>query len=93
MNENKLHKLESYSTAEGLDLALSYLEDPSDIACPRCGTGRVEVMAYLEPDRLHSGVMVRARPEGNYTVVLYCHGCGCAAALDFSPAGTREDAA
>lgn len=83
--QKKLKGLQEFSTEEGLDLALSYLDDPGAIPCPRCGPGTVEVLAYLRPGSIEDGVMVAAAPEGDYTVVLYCHGCSCAAALDFSP--------
>lgn len=90
--KNKLEGLEAYSTAEGLELALTYLDDPSNVTCPRCGPGTMEVLGYLRPDSMQGGVMVAAVPEGDYTVVLYCHGCACAAALDFNPASaTRRD--
>ncbi len=83
--------LAEFGIADGMELALSYLEDPGDIACPICGPGSVEVMAYLESGHMRSGILAPAAPEGDYTVVLYCHGCARAAALDFSPAGPPDD--
>ena len=74
-----------FSTAEGLALALSYLNDPSDVPCPTCGPGTMEVVAYLAAGSIESGVVRSADPDGDYTVVLYCHKCGRAAALDLSP--------
>lgn len=73
-----------FNTREGLTLALSYLVDPSDVECPICGPGEIEVVAFVESNRLEDSVEFTA-PEGDYTVILYCHGCGRAAALDLSP--------
>lgn len=74
-----------YSNAEGLALAVDYLNDPSDVPCPHCGPGTMEVVAYLDVDGIQKGVVRAAEPDGDYTVVLYCHQCGRAAALDLSP--------
>ncbi len=74
-----------YSSTEGLSLALNYLNDPSDVPCPTCGPGTMEVVAYLDIGGMQKGVVRSADPEGDYTVVLYCHQCGRAAALDLSP--------
>ena len=74
-----------FSNTEGLALALDYLSDPSDVPCPTCGPGTVEVVAYLDADGIQDGVVRAADPEGEYTVVLYCHECRRAAALDLSP--------
>jgi hypothetical protein len=74
-----------YTNAEGLALALNYLNDPSDVPCPRCGPGTMEVVAYLDVGGIQEGVVRAAQPEGEYTVVLYCHDCSRAAALDLSP--------
>lgn len=79
-----------YSSAEGLALALSYLDDPSDVPCPQCGPGTMEVVAYLDAGGIEDGVVRAADPEGDYTVVLYCHECSRAAALDLSPEGFAD---
>jgi hypothetical protein len=76
---------------EGLALALGYLEDPSDVPCPRCGPGNMEVVAYLDAGGIEGGRAVRAPPDGDYTVVLYCHSCERAAALDLSRSEGREE--
>ncbi len=73
-----------YDAEEGLSLALAYLEDPSSVPCPRCGPDRMEVVCYLDARRMAEGAVVPIPPDNDYTVVLYCHGCGRAAALDFS---------
>lgn len=73
-----------YDMNEGLALAVSYLEDPSGVSCPRCGAGTIEVVCYLDGHSLQRGRMVTTPPHDDYTVVLYCHGCGRAAALDLS---------
>jgi hypothetical protein len=74
-----------FSNAEGLALALNYLNDPADVPCPTCGPGTMEVVAYLDAAGIESGVVRASDPEGDYTVVLYCHECKRAAALDLSP--------
>lgn len=76
-----------FSNAEGLTLALNYLNDPSDVPCPTCGPGTMEVVAYLDAGGINQGVVRASDPEGDYTVVLYCHQCKRAAALDLSPDG------
>jgi DNA-binding transcriptional LysR family regulator len=73
-----------YDMQEGLALAVSYLEDPSAVPCPRCGPGTMEVVCYLDARCMEQGNVVPAAPRDDYTVVLYCHGCGRAAALDLS---------
>ena len=81
-----------YDTQEGLALAVSYLEDPSAVPCPRCGPGTIEVVCYLDPHSVERGDVVPAAPRDDYTVVLCCHGCGQAAALELSrDMGGRED--
>ena len=78
-----------FSNAEGLTLALNYLSDPSDVPCPTCGPGTMEVVAYLDADGMQEGVVRPSEPEGEYTVVLYCHQCKRAAALDLCPENRR----
>jgi DNA-binding transcriptional LysR family regulator len=73
-----------FDTQEGLALALGYLEDPSDVPCPRCGPDTMEVVCYLDAPAMAEGTVAPTAPEGDYTVVLYCHRCGRAAALDLS---------
>ena len=73
-----------FDMEEGLALALSYLENPADVPCPRCGPDQIEVVCYLDARSMERGAVVPAAPEHDYTVVLYCHGCGRAAALDLS---------
>lgn len=80
-----------FDTKEGLALALSYLEDPSAVPCPLCGPGSMEVVAYLDARSMEGGKAVPTRPEGDYTVVLYCHTCGRAAALDLSRDADEAD--
>lgn len=82
MNEQNMPE---YTSAEGLALALHYLSDPSDVPCPGCGPGTMEVVAYLDVGGMQEGVVRASDPEGEYTVVLYCHECRRAAALDLSP--------
>lgn len=81
----KDRNMPEFSNAEGLALALSYLDDPSDVPCPTCGPDTMEVVAYLDAGGMESGVVRAADPSGDYTVVLYCHECRRAAALDLSP--------
>lgn len=73
-----------FNMKEGVDLALSYLNNPSDIPCPRCGPKKIEVVCYLNSSSIEAGSFTSTSPDGNYTVILYCHGCNRAAALDLS---------
>lgn len=92
MQDQNRHGSDSeYSSAEGLSLALNYLSDPGDVPCPTCGPGTIEVVAYLDADGIEEGVVRASSPEGDYTVVLYCHDCKRAAALDLSPDNVPED--
>lgn len=76
-----------FDTAEGLTLALSYLEDPSNVPCPRCGPDMVEMVCYLDARGMEKGKIVPIAPDDDYTVVLYCRSCERAIAIDLS----RED--
>lgn len=76
-----------FDNAEGLSLALNYLNDPSDVPCPTCGPETMEVVAYLDVDGIQAGEVRPSEPDGQYTVVLYCHACKRAAALDLTPDG------
>ena len=80
-----------FDMQDGLALALSYLDDPSSVPCPTCGPEAIEVVAFLEARSIERGSVVPTVPEGDYTVVLYCHGCGRAAALDLSREDEEED--
>lgn len=80
-----------FDLQDGLALALSYLEDPSSVPCPRCGPEAIEVVAFLEARSIERGTVVSTTPEGDYTVVLYCHSCGRAAALDLSRDANERD--
>jgi hypothetical protein len=82
-----------YDMDEGLALALSYLEDPSAVPCPKCGPGTMEVVCFLDAQSMEQGNVVPAAPDEDYTVVLYCHTCGRAAALDLSRDEQQRDAA
>jgi predicted RNA-binding Zn-ribbon protein involved in translation (DUF1610 family) len=73
-----------FDMQDGLALALAYLEDPSNVPCPRCGPNMIEVVCFLDAQAVEQGTAVPAAPEGDYTVVLFCHNCGRAAALDLS---------
>lgn len=73
-----------FDMEDGLALALSYLEDPSNVPCPRCGPNTIEVVCFLDARGMERGAVIPTSPEGDYTVILYCHSCGRAAALDLS---------
>jgi hypothetical protein len=73
-----------FDTDEGLSLALSYLEDPSSVPCPKCGPDTMEVVCFLDARSMEEGNVISTEPDNDYTVVLYCHECGRAAALDLS---------
>ena len=85
--QNKPGTSREFDTDEGLSLALSYLEDPSSVPCPRCGPDTIEVVCYLDARSMEEGNVIPADPDQDYTVVLYCHECGRAAALDLSRDG------
>jgi hypothetical protein len=87
----KPEKSPEYDMEDGLSLALSYLEDPSDVPCPHCGPDHIEVICFLDANSRESGSVVPTTPEDDYTVVLYCHSCGRAAALDLSRDEQREE--
>ena len=53
----------------------------------------IEVVCYLDARNMEKGRVVPTSPEDDYTVVLYCHGCGRAAALDLSREEQGRDAA
>jgi hypothetical protein len=80
-----------YDNEDGLFLAVSYLENPSDVVCPHCGPGRIEVVAYLDATELKHGRRVMAAPEDDYAVVLFCRGCSRGAALSFRKPQPGED--
>ncbi|MBI4408535.1 MAG: hypothetical protein HY561_02425 [Gemmatimonadetes bacterium] len=84
MAEFKADGPAEFDMKDGLALALAYLEDPSNVPCPRCGPNTIEVIGYLDAGRMAQGEAIPAAPENDYTVILYCHGCGRAAALDLS---------
>jgi hypothetical protein len=73
-----------FNMEEGLSLAVAYLDDPSNVPCPMCGPGHIEVICYLDARSMERGAVVPTSPEDDYTVVLYCHQCNRAAALDLS---------
>ena len=75
---------QEFDLQDGLALALSYLADPSDVPCPHCGPGTIEVVCFLDAPSVETGNAVPTEPEDDYTVVLYCHSCGRAAALDLT---------
>lgn len=88
---NKPNARPAFDTAEGLSLAVSYLEDPSSVECPRCGPDHIQVVAYLDAQALHEGEKVPASPDGDYAVILYCQGCRQGAALSFEASSGGED--
>ena len=81
-----------FDTDEGLSLALAYLEDPSSVPCPKCGPDTMEVVCYLDARHMEKGRVVPTAPDDDYTVVLYCHSCSRAAALDLSREEQSRDA-
>ena len=73
-----------FNTEEGMSLAVAYLEDPASVPCPSCGPGTMEVVCFLDARQMEEGIVTPTSPDDDYTVVLYCHECGRAAALDLS---------
>jgi len=82
-----------FSDAEALELLMAYRKDPSDVPCPKCGPDHIEVVCYLDARNMEKGRVVPTSPDDDYTVVLYCHACGRAAALDLSRDEQDRDAA
>jgi hypothetical protein len=80
-NERPDH-LPAFDPHEGMSLTLAYLADPSNVPCPRCGPGHIEVIGYVENGSLAAGAPRSASPDRDYTVVLICHGCRSGAALE-----------
>jgi len=64
-----------FTDAEALELLLAYRRDPSDVPCPRCGPGTIEVLGFVEPVADEDGYAALTAPEGEYAAALYCHGC------------------
>lgn len=79
-----LDKVAEFDVKDGLYLALAYLDDPSDVKCPKCGPGKIEVVGFLDSAEADQGRVTQTSPDGDYTAVLYCHGCERGAALDLS---------
>ena len=73
-----------FSRADGLALSVAYLEDPSNVPCPKCGPGHIEVVSYVDPKAMEEDRGVATSPDGAYTVILFCYGCERAAALDLT---------
>jgi hypothetical protein len=70
-----------FSDAEALELLMAYRKDPSDIPCPLCGPGQIEVLAFIEPEIDPNGFASVTDPEGEYAAALYCHSCGRAVGI------------
>lgn len=64
-----------FSNEEALDLLLSYTKDPSDVPCPTCGPGTIEILAFIEPEIDPNGYANVTDPVGDYAAALYCHIC------------------
>jgi hypothetical protein len=79
-----------FDLQDGMALARAYLDDPSNVPCPHCGPGTIEVVCFLDARSMERGAAVPTSPDGNYTVILYCHSCGRAAALDLSRGDGEE---
>jgi hypothetical protein len=80
-----------YTALEGLSLTLGYLDDPSDVECPSCGPGHIEILGYVDPAALSEGVLRMIEPEDDYSVLLRCHKCERAAALHLTYREHREN--
>jgi hypothetical protein len=64
-----------FTDAEALELLMAYRKDPSDVPCPLCGPGNIEVLAFIEPEIDPNGFASVTNPEGEYAAALYCHKC------------------
>jgi hypothetical protein len=64
----------SFSDDEAVRLLLSYCYDPSNVQCPLCGPGTMQVLAFIEP-KVEDGMATVRAPRGDYAAVLYCGDC------------------
>jgi hypothetical protein len=65
----------AFTDAEALELLIAYRRDPSDLSCPLCGPGCMEVLGFIEPHLDDEGFANVKAPAGDYAVALYCHTC------------------
>jgi hypothetical protein len=72
-----------YSQGDNILLTRSYLDDPSNVKCPSCGAGTIEVVDYVDPATVNKNPR-QVSPDNEYTVLLYCHRCERGAALHLS---------
>lgn len=75
-------------SSEDDEIVLAYLEDPSDVPCPKCGPGNMIVAGYIDPetdvDEEHV-LFISPDAEVEYTVVLYCLECERAVSFTLHP--------
>jgi hypothetical protein len=71
-----------YSPEEISALSRHYINDPSNVPCPKCGPRTIEVVCFLDTEAMQRGAAIQVSPDRTYTVMLYCHCCGRSAALD-----------
>lgn len=60
---------------EILGLRTEYQRDPTDLRCPHCHPGAMEVVDFVEPEPDRKGFAVLAEPRGLYVVLLRCMHC------------------
>lgn len=65
----------SYTTPEAHRLLMSYQRDPSNVSCPYCGEGTIEILAFIDPYTNGDGYAEVKDPEGEYAAAIYCHRC------------------
>lgn len=85
-DDRELSSPSEFSGDDGVAMAMAYLDDPSDVPCPHCGPETIEVVCYLDSTSVRTGSAITTAPEGRYMVVLFCHGCSRAGAVDLSDA-------
>jgi hypothetical protein len=64
-----------FTDIEALNLLMAYRRDPSDVPCPTCGPGKIEVLAFIDPQIDPDGSATICKPEGSYAVAVFCHAC------------------
>jgi hypothetical protein len=91
MNGPEKSEQAPYTALEGLSLTLGYLDDPSNVECPSCGPGHIEILGYVDPTALSQGTLRMVDPEDDYSVLLRCNHCERAAALHLTYREHREN--
>lgn len=66
---------EFFREFEQVQIAAYYMRDPSNVPCPSCGLGTIEVTAFTKTEQTFDGIYEPTSPEGEYAFFVYCHKC------------------